>query len=75
MASAKWCGEQNNPCDPENFSTDIEHITVNESERSFSFDAQMTPEGFGEDAERSIKQKTVHYICTLKDDKWFLTSE
>jgi hypothetical protein len=75
MASSQWCGVQNNPCDPEDFSTDIEHVTVNENERSFAFDAQMTPEGFGEDAERSIKPKIIHYTCSLKDGKWLLTSE
>ncbi|HEY6412511.1 MAG TPA: hypothetical protein VIX42_02415 [Edaphobacter sp.] len=75
MASSKWCNEQNNPCDPENFSTNIEHITVNESHRSFAFDARMDPEGFGEEAERSIKPKTIHYTCGLKDDKWLLTSK
>ena len=75
LPSSNDCREQNNPCDPESFSTDIEHVTVNENERSFAFDAQMTPEGFGEDAERSIKSRTVHYTCTLKDGGWILASQ
>ncbi len=75
LASPSGCREQNISCDPENVSADIQHVTINETEKSFEFDAQMTPEGFGEDAERSIKPKTIHYICSMKDSKWVLTSE
>ncbi len=75
LAPSSNCREQNITCDPESFSTDIEHVTVSENERSFAFDAQMTPEGFGEDAQRAIKPKTIHYTCSLKDGEWVLASD
>lgn len=65
-----WCAENNNPCDPENFTTDIENIQSDERERSFSYDAQMSSEGFGENAEASIESKTIHYKWWWEKGTW-----
>jgi len=74
LPSSEWCAQQNNPCDPESFTTDIDHVTVREQERSFAFDARMDAYGFGEDAVRSVQPKTIHYVCRQSDGKWILSS-
>lgn len=75
LPSDQWCRESNNPCNPENFSTDISHVTVNQRGHSFEFDAQMDPEGFGEDTEQAVKPKTVHYTCKRINGSWSLSFE
>ncbi len=75
LPSNQWCRETNNSCDPEDFSTDISHVTVGEQGQSFEFDAQMYPENFGEDAERAVKPKTVHYTCKRTAGNWSLSSD
>ncbi len=75
LPSAEWCAEQNNLCNPESFSTDIDHVTVGEQGRSFAFDAEMNAEGFGEDAARSVQPRTVHYVCRQSDGRWILSSK
>lgn len=73
LPSSEWCAQQNNPCDPENFTTDIDHVTVHEQERSFAFDVRMDPNGFGEDAARLVEPKTIHYVCRKGVGKWILS--
>jgi hypothetical protein len=74
LPSSEWCAQQNNPCDPQSFTTDIDHLLVREQERSFAFDARMDAYGFGEDAVRSVQPKTIHYVCRQSDGKWILSS-
>ena len=73
LPSSEWCAQQNNPCDPQSFTTDIDHVSVSEQERSFAFDARMNADGFGEDAARSVQPKTIHYVCRQSDGKWILS--
>jgi len=69
---SQWCAQENHSCNPDEFETDIDKVTV--SEQAFSFDVQISRQGFGEEAEQAVKPKTVHYTCKLKDGKWLLTS-
>ncbi len=75
LPSAEWCAEQNNPCDPDSFTSDIGPVIVDDREQSFAFNAQMSPEGFGDDAMRSVKPRTIHYVVTRKNGRWLLTSQ
>lgn len=70
MPPREYCAHQNIPCDPSEFSTDLQDLTVNESDRSFTFQIQMTPENFGEQAERSVPSQAVQYKFRLEDGKW-----
>jgi hypothetical protein len=75
LPSAQWCSDQNNACDPEVFSADLAHLTVDEAGRSFSFDVVMDAEGFGDDKETpAISPMTAHYVCSLTNGRWVLTS-
>jgi hypothetical protein len=70
LPARKFCMQQNLPCDPTLFSTDIQHIIINEQDHSFTFEAQMTSEGFGERAEQSILPQTVNYKFRVENGKW-----
>lgn len=70
MPARELCTQQNLPCDPTLFSTDIQHAAVNEPDNSFTFDALMTAEGFGERAKQSIPAQTVKYKFRLENGKW-----
>ena len=73
LPSAEWCAQENHSCNPDDFEMDINNVTVRE--QAFSFDVRMSPEGFGQEAERAVKPRTIHYTCTLKDGKWLVASE
>ncbi len=51
----------------DDFSSDISHVEVGQSRESFAFDVRMEAEGFGEDTERYVEPKTVHYVCKRRD--------
>lgn len=72
MPSRSRCAELNNPCDPAHFTTIISDVKVDNARPAFSFDAKMTAEGFGNDAEQAIPPQTVHYDCVFSDGTWVL---
>jgi hypothetical protein len=72
LPSAQWCQQTDNSCDPENFSTTIDHVIVDEPQKSFAFDVTMYPEGFGAEAEQAVSPKTVHYLGRLRDGRWHI---
>lgn len=73
LPSPDWCEQHNNPCDPNNFTTNLDPVIVKEREQTFAFDAHMIPEGFGDDAQRSVKPITVHYVVRRINGQWVLT--
>ena len=75
LPSRAWCEEFNNPCDPEHFSTGITNVKTDAPRKAFSFEATMSADGFGKDAEAVIRPQTVRYECVFRDGKWALTSE
>jgi hypothetical protein len=70
LPAREFCIQQNLPCDPANFSTDIQHVIVSNPDHSFAFEAQMTPEGFGTQAENLVAPQTASYKFHLEDRKW-----
>lgn len=74
MLSDSWCAEHNNPCNSKSFNTEIEHLIVDPRRSNFAFDVQMTSEGFGPEAERVVKPKSIHYLCSKLNGKWRLSS-
>lgn len=69
--SQDWCRENNAPCDPENFETDlIGSVIVNEPGKIFGFQAQFSADGFGPAADKSIPARTVTYLFREKSGLW-----
>ena len=69
--SYKWCMENNAPCDPNNFDTEINgQPAINEEAKAFGFEATFGAGGFGEDAEKHVAPQTVAYIFRERNGKW-----
>lgn len=72
----KWCMENDAPCDPKDFTTELSDVKVDESGMSFRFTATMTAsEGFGEKAEQRVSDETLTYLCSLKQGKWVCAAQ
>jgi hypothetical protein len=66
---------QNLACNPEEFSVDLDDVQVAANADSFSFEAHMSAEGFGEAAERLVAARTVRYVCHRRHGRWVLSTE
>lgn len=67
----QWCMDNNAPCDPENFDTELNGgLAVNETARVFGFEATFDASGFGESAEKQVRPRTVTYIFRERGGKW-----
>ena len=70
LPTSEWCARTNNTCDPEDFATTIENVQSNQRERTFSYDAQLSAEAYGKDAEASVNAEIIHYKWRQKDGMW-----
>lgn len=70
LPAREFCMQHNLPCNPADFSTAIQHVTINEPDRSFTFEARMTSENFGPQAEQSVPPQTVSYKFRLENQEW-----
>ncbi len=73
LPTEEWCRNQNVPCDPSQFSGDISDLKIDEAALSFSFTATMSPEGFGDKAEREVSSEAVRYVFHRVGGKWIHT--
>src|SRR6185369_9736948 len=69
--SGKWCAENNAECDPENFETNlVGQLALNETAKVFGFEAEFSPSGFGDIAQKQVPSRTVVYVFHERGGKW-----
>ena len=69
--SEDWCRINNARCDASNFDVTLDiPIAVNESAKTFGFEATFDAAGFGDDAQAAVASKRVAYMFSQYAGKW-----